>query len=175
MGGVVLTDGGLNIWASATDLTNWTELPSGTSTVNREATEKIEGDFSCRFDVDASNSAVNISQPNIPLTPLKKYKLIIPYMHSVAGKTSKFTLADYAGASVYLQDDGTWGAVHEIELENSIVWKRFELAFSAHADYSSYRLLLNRKTSASSSIYFDDVGIYYSIGGGISMFMDMKL
>lgn len=161
-----LVDGGLNIWTTATDLTNWVEFISGTSTVNREAIEKVEGAFSCRIDVDASNSNVYINQVNILLTPLKRYKLIIWYMMSAAGKTAKFSLID-SGSNVYLQDDFTWGAGNEITLANSTIWKKYEIYFYAHADYSNYGITLRRLTSTSSSIYFDKVSIQeisYEIG-----------
>lgn len=61
-GSELLTDGGLETWASDTDLTNWGESVSGTSTVNKDAAEKRSGSFCARFDVDASNNLVQISQ-----------------------------------------------------------------------------------------------------------------
>ena len=122
-----LTDGGLNVWASATDLTNWTEYKEGTSTINREATEKIEGDYSCRLDVDASNSQVQFYQMNIPLTPLKRQKVIIWYKNSVAGKNSQFYIRDL-GNNVYLTEDGTWNVgAYWIVLQNSLIWTPYEV------------------------------------------------
>lgn len=155
----LLIDGGLNIWTTATDLTYWTENLAGTSTVNREAAEKIEGDFSCRFDVDAINSEVAINQINIPLTPLERYKLIFWYMNSEALKYPKIQFRNTA-SNVWLQDDGTWGGWHEILLPNSTIWKKFELEFYAHAGYSSYHLYLVNWSAAASSIYFDKVSIW---------------
>jgi len=156
-----LTDGGLNLWDDADNLTNWDKSEAGTSTVNRESGEanKVEGAFSCRLDVDEGNSDVYISQTNRPLTPLKRHKLVIWYKMSVEGKTAKFTLRN-TGSNVYLQDDGTWGASHEITLVNSTIWKKYEIYFYAHADYSSYYINLRRNDAASSLIYFDDVSIW---------------
>ncbi len=155
-----LTDGGLNIWASATNLTNWTEYKEGTSTINREATEKVEGDYSCRFDVDASNSQVQIYQMNISLTPLKRRKVIIWYKNSVAGKTFQFYIRNI-GNNVYLKEDGTWNVgVYYITLPNSIVWTAYELPFYVHPDYSSYLMLLREKLAASSSFYLDKMSIW---------------
>jgi len=156
----LLTDGGLNIWTNATNLTYWIESIAGGSTVNREAVEKIEGDFSCRLDVDAGNSSVSIYQTGIPLTPLKRYKIIVWYKNSVAGKTSVLAFWD-SGANVYLKEDGTWNVgVYEIVLPNSLVWTPYELPFYAHSDYSNYRIRLKRGIAASSSIYFDKVSIW---------------
>lgn len=156
----LLTDGGLNEWLSATNLEHWTESIAGTSTVNREATEKIEGTYSCRLDVDAGNSIVYIHQGNISLTPLKRYKLVIWYMNSVAGKTTDFTIRDSSG-TVYLKEDDTWNVgYYGITLPNSTIWKKYELFFHAHPDYSSYYLHLVRKFAASSFIYFDKLSIW---------------
>lgn len=152
-----LVDGGLNLWESATDLTNWEESISGTSTINREATEKIEGAYSCRIDVDASNSSVNINQTRT-LVPNKKHKIIIWYKNSTSGKTFKLTIRD-AGSNKFLQSDGTWAGSGSITLPNSTVWIKYELGFYAHADYSSYAVILMRLSAASSSIYFDKVSL----------------
>ena len=155
----MITDGGMEVWTSATNLTNWLETVSGTSTVNREATEKIEGAYSCRLDVDASNNHVVLSQRDIPLVPLRRYKLVIWYKNSVAGKTACLAFRNKA-SGVWLKEDGTWTAVDtEIVIPNSTVWKKYELEFSAHADYSLYYIWLYEDAATSSSIYFDDASI----------------
>lgn len=62
LGGELSTDGGVENWASATNLTSWTETLAGTSTVNREATTIHGGTYAARMDLDASNSSVILSQ-----------------------------------------------------------------------------------------------------------------
>lgn len=62
VGSTLLTDGLMENWTTATNLTSWTESVAGTSSVNREATVKDEGTYAARLDVDASNSAVSIDQ-----------------------------------------------------------------------------------------------------------------
>jgi len=157
--GEKLIDRGLNVWTSATNLTHWIEGLAGTSTVNREAAEKIEGNYSCRFDIDAGNSIIQIRQVNITLTPLKRYKIIVWYKNSLAGKTAEIAFRN-DGGNVYLKEDSTWNVgVYFIELSNSIIWKKFELEFNAHIDYSTYRLILLNKTAHSSSIYFDNISL----------------
>jgi len=155
----LLTDGGLNLWGDATHLTHWAEDITGSSTINRESTEKIEGNFSCRLDVDAGNSLVAIYQLNIPLTPNKKHELIIWYMNSAEGKTTAFTCWDM-GSNVWLKEDGTWNVgVYTITLPNSTVWKKYELDFYGHPDYSTYQIYIKRSEAASSLIYLDKVSI----------------
>jgi hypothetical protein len=60
-----LTDGGMETWTSATNLTSWTETLAGTSTVNREATVIHGGTYSARIDIDAVPSAVSLAQGSI--------------------------------------------------------------------------------------------------------------
>lgn len=62
LGAELLTDPGLENWASATDLTSWTESLAGTSTINREASVVQAGTYAARLDVDASNSVAVIGQ-----------------------------------------------------------------------------------------------------------------
>jgi len=155
----VLTDGGLNVWTSPTNLTNWTETVLGTSSINKEAAEKVEGDFSCRIDVDAGNSLSSFNQA-FSMVSEKRYKVIIWYKNSAVGKTAQFQIRDSA-SNVYLKSDGTWqgGAVF-ITLPNSTTWTPFELEFDAHAAYTDYQIYLKVLSAASSSIYFDDVSIW---------------
>jgi hypothetical protein len=62
LGAELLTDGGLENWTSATNLTSWSESIAGTSTVNQDGADKHGGSFSARMDIDASNSLALISQ-----------------------------------------------------------------------------------------------------------------
>jgi len=153
-----LDDGRMEVWASATDLTHWTETITGSSTVNRESVEVHGDSYSCRFDVDASNSDIYIYE-SITLGIGKKNKIVIWYKNSVAGKTARVNFRD-SGYNVYLKEDGTWNVDnYEIDLPNSTTWKKYELEFITHPDYSDYRFHFRRGTAASSSIYFDDVSI----------------
>lgn len=62
LGSELLTDGGLEIWASATNLTNWDETTAGTSTVNREAIDIFAGTYALRMDVSAGGDLVQVAQ-----------------------------------------------------------------------------------------------------------------
>lgn len=153
-----ITDGGMEAWTTATNLTNWTESISGTSTVNQEATTIHGGTYSCHLEVDASNSNVRIQQ-NFSIIPLKKYKVVFWYKNSVAGKTARVKTFD-TGSNVWLTPTGSWQTEDTATtLANSITWKKFGLEFYAHADYSDYTIQLRNLTAHSSSIYLDDVSI----------------
>ncbi|HTK03410.1 MAG TPA: hypothetical protein VL401_01415, partial [Alphaproteobacteria bacterium] len=62
LGSELLTDGGLENWTSATNLTSWTEQIAGTSTVNQESSTIHGGTYSVREDIDASNNFGQIFQ-----------------------------------------------------------------------------------------------------------------
>jgi len=153
-----LADGDLELWTTPTDLTSWTEAKAGTSSINRESIIVQHGTYSARLDVDASNSTVRIIQ-GPSLTPLKKYKLSLYYMMSLAGKTAQIRLRD-TGPNVYLDLNGNWqvGAV-DILLENRTSWTLFELIFNAHEDYSTYSLQLYNNIAPNSSIYLDNISL----------------
>ena len=62
LGAELLTDGGVENWTSATDLTSWTETIGGTTTVNREGTIIHGGTYAARIDVDATPNIGGITQ-----------------------------------------------------------------------------------------------------------------
>lgn len=61
LGAELLTDGGLENWTTATNLTSWIESISGASTINRDA-DASQGAFAARFDIDASNNSAFLRQ-----------------------------------------------------------------------------------------------------------------
>jgi hypothetical protein len=155
--GEILIDGGFNIWASLFNLEYWSESISGSSTINREQNTKIEGNYSLRLDIDASNNGLYVYQA-ITLVNTRTYKLTIWYK-TAAGKTAKFWLNN-SGSNVFLKSDGSWQeTANEITLPASTSWTRYDLYFFAHGSYQSYVLYLGRETAASSSIYYDRCSI----------------
>ena len=156
--GKKVTDGGLEIWGSATDLTNWTELVAGTSTVNREASEIHAGTYAARFDVDALNSGVSIEQ-NITLIEGRRYRAGFWYKAPI-GATVAFRIIDN-GSNVTLGSDGEWVAgTGYIEISGTGAWNYYFIDFEAHSLYSAYILTLSRGSDcASQALYFDNVSV----------------
>jgi hypothetical protein len=161
----LVTGGDMEDWNSATDLTDWTEGLSGTSTINREAAsaDVYGGTYSCRFDVDAGNSSIYLQQAinitaGIPSTFSFWYK-------TEAGKTLRFIIYDNPGANVSLKADGTWGAgLVWLTLPASTSWKQFRIGFNSHPSYAQYMLRFDNDAAASSSFYLDDVSWTDTIG-----------
>lgn len=156
-----LTDGGLENWASATNLTSWTESIAGTSTVNKELVDLrpgTAGSASCRMDIDGSNSAAFIYQ-SVTLVSSGLYRLTFWYKYSSAGLRAYWQLKNSTN-EVNLAPNGTWSAsVQSINLPSATTWTQFTVYFNAHASYTSYVLTLCRSAATSSSIYFDDVSL----------------
>ena len=104
------------------------------------------------------NSQVGIEQ-KFSLYRNRDYRLAFKYLNSAAAKTAEFMLYN-ADLDVSLQADGTWtaGQVY-VELDNVLAWTDYALEFTSHADFANYELYLGNWAAASSSIYFDNVGI----------------
>jgi parallel beta-helix repeat protein len=152
-----ITDGGLENWASPTNLTSWSETLAGTSTVNQEGADFHGGSNACRLDVDAGNNNVNISQ-TVTLVAGMVYKLSLWYK-TAAGKNAMLQVHD-GGTNVFLNSAGVFTAINtSVTLPTATVWTKFELTFTTHGAYTNYELILARNSSASSSIYFDDISI----------------
>lgn len=95
VGNELVTDGALENWNSASDLTSWTETIGGASTVNREGTVIHGGSFACRLDVDAVPSMARIAQ--VILSNKKWYQVSV-WAKGSAG-TPSFRLEDSSGGA----------------------------------------------------------------------------
>ena len=148
-GSELLTDGGLETWTSATDLTSWTETLGGTSTVNREATTIHGGTYSSRLDVDASGNSVYINQTGTTATGT--WMIVSGWIRSSAsGKTYRVeplkgdNTAYMLGYAPTARDQGTTYTQY------------FSSGRTADA---TWRVRGISSTSTSSSGYFDDISI----------------
>jgi hypothetical protein len=83
-----LTDGGLENWDSATNLTSWTEGKEGTSSINREDTVKHGGTYSVRFDIDALGNYAAISQA--PAVGAGVWAMMTGWFYAAASKFISF-------------------------------------------------------------------------------------
>jgi hypothetical protein len=139
LGNEMVTDGGLENWISATNLTSWSESLTGTSTINQE-TSIVHGESSAlRLDIDASNSNSNVSQ-------------------SLPGMLAGWVLVDWWGRS------SVSGKQLSVSLSSSSkgVNRDPGTAWTHYKDWllrpsAAGNIFLQRGTSsASSSLYHDD-------------------
>lgn len=105
VGSDLLTDGAMENWNSATDLTSWTETLAGTSTINREAADVHGGTFACRYDIDGSNSSSRIGQA-IGAVAGRYVRVLGWHKASTTGKAGRFDLT--AVQSVQVSLPTTW-------------------------------------------------------------------
>jgi hypothetical protein len=154
-----VTDGGFENWISATNLTNWTEVLAGTSTVNREGATQRSGTYCVRLDIDASNSSAYIAQTPT-LVSGAQYRMKIWYK-TTGGATATFQLYITA-TGVGLQSDGSWsgaGVYPGITLPAASTWTMYSINFTNTTGATAFTFNLKRGTATSKSIYFDDVQV----------------
>lgn len=165
----LITDGGFEIWTSATNLTYWSENISGTSTVNREASVIHSGVYSCRLDIDASNNYVQILHDFGGIRAGLPYRVSFWYK-TASGRTACALLtATYAGSAYYLQPDGSWKKSGDPDYTSRFVtdlssteWAQCTVDFIASPGIDNalgVSLYLTQRSAASSSVYFDDVSL----------------
>jgi len=156
-----IQDGDFFYWTVAdptTDLTYWIETIAGTSTINRDTAQVQVGNYCVRMDIDALNSVARLRQ-RFSLLRNRNYTLQFSYLNSLAAKTARFMLYN-EDLNVSLAADGSWAAGQVyVTLANVVAWTDYSLAFTSHADFSSYDLYLENAAASSSSIYFDGVGV----------------
>lgn len=116
---------------------DWIEGVTGTSTVNRDTSNKYEGTSCCRFDIDASNSATNLRLPGV-LTIGTRYKL-----------TYWAKVSDATGAPLLRVDSGGTSYGNLVLTTN---WTKYTLWFTALNTDFYFRSFTN---CASKSIYID--------------------
>jgi len=143
-GAELLTDGGLEVWASATDLTSWVEALAGTSTVNREATTIHGGTYAARFDLDGSASLAQIVQ----------------IIASGGGtgtwlRASAWLRGSDAVPKAYMRFNGAPGTQNVKDLTTSYV-QHFITARSLSA---TPNFDIVRNSGANKSIYIDDISV----------------
>ena len=149
-----VTDGGLENWASATDLTSWTEGLSG-GTVTRETVDLRPGTVGTSSCKIVSSTSSHVRQ-NITLVPNALYRLTLWYK-TQSGKNFNIRLTN-SGLNVYLQSNGTWGTpTGNIQVSNTS-WTQYTIYFNAHASYTNYILYCNGYSS-SGTYYVDDVSL----------------
>lgn len=142
LGGEALTDGGLENWNSATDLTSWTEEIAGTSTVNRD-TDKNGGTYDYRADVDAGTDQSRISQ----------------FVTSAVG--------NWLSISFYSKSNPTGQAARVGTTNMSLATEDYSLTtsyaqkfFTGRVTTANPDIFIGRGIpSASSSVYIDDVSV----------------
>lgn len=136
----LLDDPGFEDWASATNLTEYTETANGTSTINQETSSVHSGSNAGRFDVDASNSLASIRQ-TVSMTQYAWFRTSIWTYASVASKTATLQMSTHT------------------RLVNLPTGDYEQFFWTDWSPLSSLNWNYLRTSGASASIYFDDAEI----------------
>lgn len=154
-----LTDGGLENWNSASDLTSWTETVAtgGTSALTQDSSVKHGGSYSARFDVDSTNHSVDLKQNN--QTYGAGVAARVSFWYKIpSGKSARFRIGNNS-SNVYLKEDGTWNSsFYQIPINGTGNWAQFSLDFTTHASYNVYNIGF-ASFNSNISYYFDDVSV----------------
>jgi len=141
VGSELVVDGGFEDWTSATDLTNWVEDISGSSTVNRESTIKHSGNYSTRIDVDSIASWIRISQVSSDGGIEGKWYVVTGWMRSsVQNSIGVFHMSNSNGKGRPLSNT-TWNQYTDT----------FRGVTGANFGF--------KRSSSSTSIYADDISV----------------
>jgi hypothetical protein len=174
-------DGGLELWSTATNLQYWTETRNGASTINREATEKHGGNYSCRFNIDGSGNLAQIDQTksgSALFVASKKYQISFWHKTSTPGaKIKPFCVAWVNSAYRYLQPDGSWknnsdpgyaGYSYRAAGVESAAWAQDIFYFMTPAVFSSNQIRFGvYSDSPGGIVYVDDILIFGPIADAI--------
>lgn len=141
--GQLLTNGGLEEWASATDLVGWTEGIGGGNSINQEASVVRSGTYACRIDVvDSTNSAFIQQTLTIPAGTWTRIRAYV----RVSVATGLF--------SIYFGQDNTSRIISPSTTE----WTLVDAVLPALAD--NPRVTFERRRSPDTySIYLDDLQV----------------
>jgi len=152
LGGELLTDGGLESWVDANNLTSWTESEAGTSTVNREGTEQHGGTYACRLDVDAGGSSVGIYQSRA-FTDGKLHKVTLWAKISVAASGDGFYLRSKIGSAL--------GSLNSTNTSTDLTtsYAQYTFYFTAEGVDNGLQIFRGGATVASKSIFIDDFSV----------------
>jgi hypothetical protein len=148
-----LVDGRLDRWNSSTDPECWTDNNGVGSIVTRSETVY---DTLSAYSAKLQGEDVSIYQ-DILLRPSCSAMIRLKYK-CVGATTPKIRFYD-TGSNQWLKSDGDWQASETaITLSNSTAWTEYSITFTAHADYSAYRLFLFCDTGGDNA-YFDYVEV----------------
>ena len=142
--------GGADVFA------DWAETTGGSSTINRDTSDKYSGSASCRMDIDADDGVATISQV-VTLELDKRYRLALWHKAPV-GEVPRLLFTDFPAGDHELQADGTWVG-SSINLNGTGGWAYFYVDFSPISPHTQYTMQYNRFNNENQSIRVDDISI----------------
>ena len=148
----LLTDGSFEEWDDEHNLTHWAESASGSSTVNKESTDVVDGDYAVRLDVDGNNSWCAVMQ-SVGLTP-GIYRFSI--WGKITGGAYKLILQDTTNTLCWNWNDQAWTTVAVAKNLTNTDWEQCDTIFIVTQPITLSIQLARSIGASSQSIYFDN-------------------
>ena len=169
MSAMLLTDGGLEVWASPTDLTYWAEytVGAGGGAVNRDATDRAVETYSARIDGSLNAAGgKGIYQVGISAVGGATYRFSGYYRTAEDNPADFEAMLNLGVTGYYLNVDGRTtnapGAGFALARTNGY-WRRFAFDFVCPADTTGFEILAYAWNAAggaqSGSVWFDDLAL----------------
>ncbi len=153
----VVLNGGFESWSSGTPA-SWGKSESGSSrVVAATGSNARTGSYSAQLNIDGSNSGCHIYQ-NVSLAANTTYTLT--YYDRQSGSAGHYCYVTYTngGTRYYIGSAGQWVTSWAAwTFPNASTWTRRTITFTTPGYAGQYQILLSRNSSASSSLWFDDV------------------
>lgn len=159
LGAEMLTDGDFEVWSSATNLTNWTEVLGSGFTVNREATDVTNGTYSLRVNSDGTatdNADVSHSPAITTFIVGQWYRLTVRYKtDATVGTVTAQIRVNNAGAEL-TSDGRTFSGTSALSLaETGGEWRVAVLDFIAPATALTIAFRGAASINNTGNVYFD--------------------
>ncbi|TXH12668.1 MAG: SGNH/GDSL hydrolase family protein [Hyphomicrobiaceae bacterium] len=141
LGAELLTDGALENWTTATNLTSWGEAAGGTTTINRETSVVQGGSSALRIAVDGSGSLSNVNQT----LGAGNHKWVLADLWMRSPNTSQ-------GGYVYIS-----GSMDSPRFSPGTTYGNQKASLRTTASAKSFRM--SNQGVASDNVYFDTVSV----------------
>lgn len=172
----IVRDGRIEDWASATDLTSWTETIVG-GTVNRDSAEQRSGNHCCRFDRTVDPGKLSIGQAELRLRPGFWYEMSAWYKGDTVDSTGFWMRLRNTQESKEITNLGEWVAVSApvaelLTFAVSTSYQQAKVRFRVDPTFAvsdTYNFEIQHNSSNGSTIYVDDIdfrGPVLQPGGG---------
>ena len=171
----LLTDGSFEEWDDTNHLTHWGESMTGSSTVNQESTDIVDGNYAVRMDVDTDNGWVSIQQTNSIEPGI--YRLSFYAKVSTGGK-GKVYIKDNTNNLYWDVDNERWTSTSVKKIIIATDWTQVVIIFPVNGEISLLVQFANEDL-ADGSFYIDNaklekIGVieHYDARGGLKVVSD---
>ncbi len=156
----LLTNSGLERWASSSDCYGWIEQTPGSNTITQETTETHNGRGASAKLVTVDDVTCNMYQ-QVTLKPGHLHRLSFWYKSTGAARAWV-----YGGASFQVMlkrgamDELEWASGSGwLDFDAAADWTRAEIVFQTHKDHNAYLIAAGISSATGLTMYLDDLSL----------------